>query len=206
MHFVYLFCLCSEAIETRHALHGIRWPTSNPKCLNVDFGTESLMDKALASTADDIKPSLSSSRDDRIASSNNLHESTRERVSLCGRIVRRVVVTNHLLLISNVNLSDIFQAPLADRPVREWDLGKKDSHKPRELDRSERDRERDQATKQRSDSGRDRDRERDRDRRHSSRSPQRESDRDRERRRQRSTSGSPSKFFTIQTIICFYRD
>lgn len=69
----------SEAIETRHALHGIRWPTSNPKCLNVDFGTESLMEKAIASTVDDVKPNVSS-RDDRIVSSNDLHDSARERV------------------------------------------------------------------------------------------------------------------------------
>lgn len=78
----FFFLFCSEAIETRHALHGIRWPTSNPKCLNVDFGTENLMEKALASTADDVKPSVPSTRDDRIASSNSLHESTRERVNL----------------------------------------------------------------------------------------------------------------------------
>lgn len=58
----------SEAIETRHALHGIRWPASNPKCLNVDFGTESLMEKALASTTD-TKPVVSS-RDDRYGGRN----------------------------------------------------------------------------------------------------------------------------------------
>lgn len=73
-----LFAFCSEAIETRHALHGIRWPTSNPKCLNVDFGTESLMEKAVASTADEVKPVLS--RDERIVSSNDLHEPGREKV------------------------------------------------------------------------------------------------------------------------------
>lgn len=71
----------SEAIETRHALHGIRWPTSNPKCLNVDFGTESLMDKAVASTADDVKPNILC-RDDRIVSSNDFNESNREKVDL----------------------------------------------------------------------------------------------------------------------------
>lgn len=69
----------SEAIETRHALHGIRWPTSNPKNLNVDFGTETLMEKAIASTADEVKPSVSS-RDDRIASSIDLNEPGRDKV------------------------------------------------------------------------------------------------------------------------------
>lgn len=40
-------------METRHALHGVRWPASNPKCLHVDFGTESAMEKAIISTLDD---------------------------------------------------------------------------------------------------------------------------------------------------------
>lgn len=70
----------SEAVETRHALHGIQWPASNPKCLNVDFGTEQLMDKAIALTAADAKPVISS-RDDRIGSSGDLYDHDRERVS-----------------------------------------------------------------------------------------------------------------------------
>lgn len=45
--------MCSEAIETRHALHGIRWPVSNPKCLNVDFGQRSDMLKAIEATKED---------------------------------------------------------------------------------------------------------------------------------------------------------
>lgn len=40
-------------METRHALHGVRWPTSNPKCLNVDFGREKDMEKAIISTLED---------------------------------------------------------------------------------------------------------------------------------------------------------
>lgn len=62
----------SEAVETRHALHGIRWPMSNPKCLNVDFGNEALMEKAIASTATDIKPLPS--RDDRIGSTGDYYD------------------------------------------------------------------------------------------------------------------------------------
>lgn len=54
----------SEAVETRHALHGVQWPTSNPKCLNVDFGSESQMERALASTNDEVKPAINL-RDDR---------------------------------------------------------------------------------------------------------------------------------------------
>lgn len=34
----------------------MRWPTSNPKCLNVDFGAEASMDKAIESTSDELAP------------------------------------------------------------------------------------------------------------------------------------------------------
>lgn len=80
-NYIFYYYFISEAIETRHALHGIRWPTSNPKCLNVDFGSESLMEKAIASTADEVKPSIHS-RDERIASSNDTHEINRDKVTL----------------------------------------------------------------------------------------------------------------------------
>lgn len=50
---VYLF-IYSEAIETRHALHGVTWPSSNPKCLNVDFGTDEDMERAVVSTMEDM--------------------------------------------------------------------------------------------------------------------------------------------------------
>lgn len=76
----YFGCIFSEASETRHALHGVKWPSSNPKCLNVDFGTENVMLKAIDSTANDVKPNMLS-RDDRIVSSNELHDTNRERVS-----------------------------------------------------------------------------------------------------------------------------
>lgn len=48
----------SEAVETRHALHGVRWPTSNPKCLNVDFGRAKDMEKAIMSTLEDNSRTL----------------------------------------------------------------------------------------------------------------------------------------------------
>ncbi|XP_052757947.1 uncharacterized protein LOC113516731 [Galleria mellonella] len=35
-----------EAVETRHALHGVTWPVSNPKTLQVDFSTQEAFDKA----------------------------------------------------------------------------------------------------------------------------------------------------------------
>lgn len=43
-----------QAIETRHALHGVTWPMSNPKTLNVDFGLASNMREALASGEDEM--------------------------------------------------------------------------------------------------------------------------------------------------------
>ncbi|XP_060806979.1 uncharacterized protein LOC106142992 [Amyelois transitella] len=35
-----------QAVETRHALHGVTWPVSNPKTLQVDFSTQEAFDKA----------------------------------------------------------------------------------------------------------------------------------------------------------------
>lgn len=52
------FSRFSEAVETRHALHGVRWPTSNPKCLNVDFGRDKDMEKAIISTLEDASRTL----------------------------------------------------------------------------------------------------------------------------------------------------
>lgn len=57
---------CSQAVETRHALHGVRWPTSNPKCLHVDFGAEVDMQKAIESTAEDLAKHADASRGERI--------------------------------------------------------------------------------------------------------------------------------------------
>lgn len=69
----------SQAVETRHALHGIRWPQSNPKCLNVEFGQESSMEDAVATTAGDSK-SINTARDERHISTNDVHDSRREKV------------------------------------------------------------------------------------------------------------------------------
>jgi apoptotic chromatin condensation inducer in the nucleus len=33
-------------VETRHALHGVTWPVSNPKTLQVDFSNEEAFEKA----------------------------------------------------------------------------------------------------------------------------------------------------------------
>lgn len=69
----------SEAVETRHALHGVQWPSSNPKCLNVDFGSESQMERAIASTNEDVKPAINL-RDDRSLHPWDRNEGEREKV------------------------------------------------------------------------------------------------------------------------------
>lgn len=124
-----------EAVETRHALHGVRWPVSNPKCLNVDFGTESAMEKAIISTLDDpgtTRITIDNAKDAR--------EFGWSRDSIKQEEDIHVV-----------------------RPVREWDLGKKENF--------DHDRERPDADRT---GGRDRDRERERER-------ERERDRERDR-------------------------
>lgn len=42
----YFIFFYSQAVETRHALHGVTWPVSNPKTLQVDFSTEEAFEKA----------------------------------------------------------------------------------------------------------------------------------------------------------------
>ncbi|XP_068140721.1 apoptotic chromatin condensation inducer in the nucleus [Drosophila tropicalis] len=85
-----------EAIETRHALHGVRWPVSNPKCLNVDFGSRTDMDRCIQSTKDEgPKYGQENTRDNQ--QSGNAW--------------------------SRLDASE--KKPVA-RPVREWDVGKKE--------------------------------------------------------------------------------
>ncbi|XP_055917115.1 apoptotic chromatin condensation inducer in the nucleus isoform X2 [Eupeodes corollae] len=88
-----------EAIETRHALHGVRWPTSNPKCLNVDFGTAADMEKAMMSSQE--------------AGPQFGHELGREN---------RVVGTGW-----DRDRFDYEEKKIqVGRPVREWDVGKRE--------------------------------------------------------------------------------
>ncbi|XP_034667796.1 apoptotic chromatin condensation inducer in the nucleus isoform X1 [Drosophila subobscura] len=84
-----------EAIETRHALHGVRWPVSNPKCLNVDFGSRTDMDRAIQLTKDE-PPRYG-------------QENTRDNQQ-AGSAWSRLDATD--------------KKPA--RPVREWDVGKKE--------------------------------------------------------------------------------
>ncbi|XP_034490916.1 apoptotic chromatin condensation inducer in the nucleus [Drosophila innubila] len=155
-----------EAIETRHALHGVRWPVSNPKCLNVDFGSRTDMDRAIQSTKNETpKYPQDNTRDNQHAGNT----------------------------WSRLDTSDKKPA----RPVREWDVGKKE---PTDRDKSSNDRRR--SSKERIDSRlRDSDRGKgadDADRSGQDRKRSRERDRGgRERERSdhghgRSKSGSPA--------------
>ncbi|KAH8240763.1 hypothetical protein KR026_004963 [Drosophila bipectinata] len=161
-----------EAIETRHALHGVRWPVSNPKCLNVDFGSRLDMDRAIESTKDEA-PKYG-------------QENTRDNQQPGNAWSR---------------LDTADKKPI--RPVREWDVGKKEpgehdkagSDKRRgskdRLESRSRDTERagQERKRSRDREGRGRDRERDRDRER-----EREKERDRGDRnlQGRSRSGSPA--------------
>ncbi|XP_017069751.2 apoptotic chromatin condensation inducer in the nucleus [Drosophila eugracilis] len=148
-----------EAIETRHALHGVRWPVSNPKCLNVDFGSRTDMDRAILSTKDEAPRYGQENTRDNQQSGNAW---------------------------SRLEPSD--KKPL--RPVREWDVGKKE---PSDHDKASNDRRR--GSKDRLDSrsrdadrqGQDRKRSRDRE----GRGRERERERIDRNALARSHSGSP---------------
>ncbi|XP_064553506.1 apoptotic chromatin condensation inducer in the nucleus isoform X1 [Drosophila montana] len=160
-----------EAIETRHALHGVRWPVSNPKCLNVDFGSRTDMDRAIQSTKNEApKYPQDNTRDNQHAGNT----------------------------WSRLDASEKKPA----RPVREWDVGKKE---PNERDKLSNDRRR--SSKERIDSrlrdsdrgkagddaersGQDRKRSRERERERGGR--ERERDRSEQRVHGRSRSGSPA--------------
>lgn len=110
-----------EAIETRHALHGVRWPASNPKCLNVDFGSEKSMDKAIASTTEQppSKEGVAAAREERVSGGWDRFEVDERK-----------------------------EPAATTRPMREWDVGKKEDlgrerEKERERDRGDRNRDRD---------------------------------------------------------------
>ncbi|CAA9996134.1 unnamed protein product [Nesidiocoris tenuis] len=47
------------AVETRHALHGVRWPVTNPRTLRVEFSTDEAMEavKKLAEEEDNAAQS-----------------------------------------------------------------------------------------------------------------------------------------------------
>ncbi|CRK94026.1 CLUMA_CG007550, isoform A [Clunio marinus] len=107
-----------EASETRHALHGVTWPSSNPKCLNVDFGKEEDMEKAILSTLDDF-PRIQITTENRSAKEEKDFGWSKDPYKTSSVEDR--------------------SRPSHNRPVREWDVGKKDKE---EYEREDRDRSR----------------------------------------------------------------
>lgn len=57
--------LYSEAVETRHALHGVKWPEHNLKTLNVEFSTQEEMDKVTEATRGERITSEGTSRESK---------------------------------------------------------------------------------------------------------------------------------------------
>lgn len=146
-----------ESIETRHALHGVRWPASNPKCLNVDFGMKNDMLKAIESTKEDApKFGQETNKDNMVVGSGwsrERHDDDRK----------------------------------GSRPVREWDVGKKEN-----LDRDKGNKDGDRRRERSRDRSRDRSRERNISRNRDNERSERGKDRRQRRERDvRSNSISP---------------
>ncbi|XP_053961325.1 apoptotic chromatin condensation inducer in the nucleus isoform X1 [Anastrepha ludens] len=102
-----------EAIETRHALHGVRWPVSNPKCLIVGFAKQSDMDRAIQSTKEEQSSFGQESHRDNVLIGMGWN---RDRNGVDEKRTKK-----NFGLLAQCN---IFQTI---RPVREWDVGKKES-------------------------------------------------------------------------------
>jgi len=68
-----------EAINTRHALHGVKWPASNPKNLYVDFGTEEAMKVAFEGGRPPPAPEPTQRDLDRLARIKEREERIKER-------------------------------------------------------------------------------------------------------------------------------
>jgi len=124
-----------EAIETRTALHGVRWPLSNPKSLSVDFTTEERVD--------DLRKKDSGYVEEKPTVSSNVAHFTTDKIILV------TFTTNACFFTWD------FQA---SQHVREWDVGKKSPprgqrKKSHSRDREDRDRDRDKKRSRRSSSG-----------------------------------------------------
>jgi len=130
----------AEARETRHALHGVRWPVSNPKQLCVDFGKKEDMDLAQALTEEDQVPrkteplKVERSVEGWVAEQvrekereRELREREREREKERSRMKERphhaVPAVETLERSRNTKMS---------ASVREWDLGKVGQMSPNE--------------------------------------------------------------------------
>ncbi|KAL7042277.1 hypothetical protein ACKWTF_001092 [Chironomus riparius] len=103
-----------EAVETRHALHGVKWPEHNLKTLNVEFSTEDEMNKIIEAT-----------RGERITNESAASRETKPEKSFGW----------------SKQESQPEDRSKNSRRVREWDVGKKEETE-RDEDRENRRRKR----------------------------------------------------------------
>ncbi|CAK1603358.1 unnamed protein product [Parnassius mnemosyne] len=100
-----------QAVETRHALHGVTWPVSNPKTLHVDFSTQEEFDKAKANEETDN--AQASTMPGTVEDWLREQDLKRERGEL--------------------------DKPWERKTMREWDVGKNDRGKEQEKEKLRRD-------------------------------------------------------------------
>ncbi|KPJ11944.1 Venom dipeptidyl peptidase 4 [Papilio machaon] len=100
-----------QAVETRHALHGVTWPVSNPKTLHVDFSTQEDFDHA----------------------KNNEENENNQVTSIPG------TVEDWLREQDMKREKGEMERPWERKSTREWDLGKNDKIQEKEKDRLQKD-------------------------------------------------------------------
>lgn len=124
-----------EAVETRHALHGVIWPSSNPKFLQVDFGKQDDMDKAIVSTLEEM-PRIQITTENRDLKDEKDFGWSKDPTKASG-------------------VDDRSRG--SNRPVREWDVGKKDKedHERDDRDRNRRKRSQDRENRREKDQKKD---------------------------------------------------
>ncbi|KPI93936.1 Apoptotic chromatin condensation inducer in the nucleus [Papilio xuthus] len=96
-----------QAVETRHALHGVTWPVSNPKTLHVDFSTQEDFDQA----------------------KNNEENENNQVTSIPG------TVEDWLREQDMKREKGELERPWERKTTREWDLGKDEKIKDKDKDR-----------------------------------------------------------------------
>lgn len=102
-----------HAVETRHALHGVTWPVSNPKTLQVDFSTEEAFEKAKTNEeADTVPVSKPGTVEDWLRE----QDTKRERGEL-EQLWERKTVTREWDLGKNEKDKDKEKVRLEERPV-----------------------------------------------------------------------------------------
>lgn len=91
-------------METRHALHGVTWPVSNPKTLQVDFSTREAFDKAKIN--EDSDNAQASSIPGTVEDWLREQDMKRERgEQVVSEIINRYLVTLPLIIINKHPIS-----------------------------------------------------------------------------------------------------